>query len=266
VCLLIAFSRVVPGWPLIVAANRDERLDRPAEPLTVLRANGPRTAGGRDLMAGGTWLAVNDHGVVAGLTNKPATEGRDPTKRSRGEIPLALTAASSAEESVSIFRDTASPSDYNPCWALVGDRSSLYYLDITQAAGVGTVELPPGIHILENNSLEEASSKTDHVKHLLGDVRKLRVDQVQARLRRVVTDHTINRAPADDSDRAQLASRASACCVHTEEYGTRTSMLIRLSSSPAKPPEIWTSDGPPCTNRLLKASLFENQPSESQAG
>jgi len=256
VCLLIAFSRVVPGWPLIVAANRDERLDRPAEPLTVLRANGPRTAGGRDLMAGGTWLAVNDHGVVAGLTNKPATEGRDPSKRSRGEIPLALTVADSAKGSVCSFRETASPGDYNPCWALVGDRSSLYYVDVTRSEGVGTVELSPGIHVLENKPLEEPSSKTDHVKRMLGDVRKLRVDQVQARLRRVIADHTINQGPADDSDRARLASRASACCVHTEEYGTRSSMLIRLSSSPSNPPEIWTSDGPACTNRLLRANPF----------
>jgi uncharacterized protein with NRDE domain len=257
-CLLVVFSQVVPGWPLIVAANRDERLDRPAGPLQVLRSDAPRTVGGRDLMAGGTWLAINDHGVVAGLTNKPATEGRDPTKRSRGEIPLALTSASSAKESVCAFRDTASPRDYNPCWALVGDRSSLYYVDVTRSDEVGIIELPPGVHVLENKPLEEQSSKADHVKRLLGDARGLRVDQVQARIRRVMSDHTINQAPADDSDRAQLASQASACCVHTEEYGTRSTMLIRLSASPSKRPEIWASDGPACTNRLVKASPFES--------
>jgi uncharacterized protein with NRDE domain len=256
VCLLIVFSRVVAGWPLIVAANRDERLDRAADPLTVLRAGGPRTAGGRDLMAGGTWLAVNGPGVVAGLTNKPATEGRDPDKRSRGEIPLALTAASTAKESVSNFQETVSPADYNPCWALVGDRSSLYYVDVTGSNGVGAVELSPGIHVLENKPLEERSSKADHVKDLLGEVRKLRVDQIQARLRRVITDHTVNQDPVDDSDRAQLASQASACCVHTEQYGTRSSMLIRVPASPSKAPEIWSSDGAPCTHRLVKATPF----------
>jgi uncharacterized protein with NRDE domain len=256
VCLLIVFSRVVPGWPLIVAANRDERIDRPAAPLTLLRSNGPPTAGGRDLMAGGTWLAVNDHGVVAGLTNKPATEGRDPDKRSRGEIPLALTAAVSAKESVSAFQEKAAAGDFNPCWALVGDRSSLYYVDITGPDCVSSVELAPGIHVLENKPLEEPSSKAEHVKHLLGDPRKLRVDQVQARLRRVMTDHTINQAPVDDSDRARLSSKASACCVHTEEYGTRSSMLIRLAASPSKTPQIWASDGAACANPLVKASPF----------
>ena len=30
----------------------------------------------------------NQHGVVAGLTNRPAPGGRDLSKRSRGELPL----------------------------------------------------------------------------------------------------------------------------------------------------------------------------------
>jgi uncharacterized protein with NRDE domain len=257
VCLLIVLSRVVPGWPLLVAANRDERLDRPAAPLTLLRSNGPKTAGGRDLMAGGTWLAVNDRGVVAGLTNKPAEEGRDPSKRSRGEIPLALTAAVSAAEGVSSFQRSASPGDYNPCWALVGDRHSLHYVDVTRSDCVRSVELSPGIHVLENKPMEEPSDKADHVRRVLGDVRKLRVDGVQARLRRVMTDHAINQPPADDSDRAQLVSRASACCVHADQYGTRSSMLIRLAAAPSKAPEVWASDGPACTHPFLKAAPFD---------
>ena len=36
-CLLIALFQVVPSAPLIVAANRDERYDRPAVPITTLR-------------------------------------------------------------------------------------------------------------------------------------------------------------------------------------------------------------------------------------
>ena len=86
-CLLIALSGVVPGAPLIVAANRDEFYRRPAVTMTTLRDADPRVLGGRDELAGGTWLAVNEHGVVAGLTNQPAPGGRDLTKRSRGELP-----------------------------------------------------------------------------------------------------------------------------------------------------------------------------------
>ncbi len=73
-CLLAVVSRLHPDTPLVVAANRDEWLTRPAVPMTVLRAGEPRILGGRDQQAGGTWLAVNDAGLVAGLTNKPSAE------------------------------------------------------------------------------------------------------------------------------------------------------------------------------------------------
>jgi hypothetical protein len=52
-----------------------QQLDRPAHPLCVLRESNPRILGGRDDLAGGTCLAVNDHGVVAGLTNRPSPGG-----------------------------------------------------------------------------------------------------------------------------------------------------------------------------------------------
>ena len=102
VCLLVVLSRIVPEWPLIVAANRDEQYARPADPVTVLRER-PRTLGGRDRLAGGTWLAVNEHGVVAGLTNQPMQ--RSPTRRSRGAIPLELTECADAGHAVAFEQE-----------------------------------------------------------------------------------------------------------------------------------------------------------------
>ena len=67
--------QTVPGAPLIVAANRDELYERPSVAMTVLRQGGPRILGGRDELAGGTWLAVNEHAVVAALVNQPSAEG-----------------------------------------------------------------------------------------------------------------------------------------------------------------------------------------------
>jgi hypothetical protein len=69
-------------------------------------------------------------------------------------------------------------------------------------------------------------------------------------LRAVLTDHVITAAPEGDDTWSHLASRASACCVHTESYGTRSSMLIRVPRAPDAPPEIWASDGPACTHPL----------------
>src|SRR5258708_9836343 len=108
--------QVAPDAPLIVAANRDERLDRPAVPMTVLRDHGPRILGGRDELAGGTWLAVNEHGVVAGLTNQPSANGRDPSKRSPGELPLAFAGYATAAAAVAAVAQTLDAADHNPSW------------------------------------------------------------------------------------------------------------------------------------------------------
>src|SRR5215471_227882 len=51
-CTLAAFVRVFPGWPLVVAANRDEFLARPATPPVLLRDAPPRAVGGQDRSAG----------------------------------------------------------------------------------------------------------------------------------------------------------------------------------------------------------------------
>ena len=163
VCLLIALFQVVPSAPLIVAANRDERYDRPAVAVTTLRDAQPRVLGGRDEVAGGTWLAVNEFGVLAGLTNVPSPQGRDTTKRSRGELPVALAAHQDAAAAVAWIRATVDPSDYNPCWLLVGDRESLFYVDLTGGPRPAARELPPGSYVLENSPLEPMSAKADHV-------------------------------------------------------------------------------------------------------
>ena len=99
-CLLVVASQVVAEEPLIVGANRDEVLDRPSTSVTVLDEGPPRILGGRDELSGGTWLAVNEHGVCAGLTNQPLGDAKDPSKRSRGELPLALARHATASEAV----------------------------------------------------------------------------------------------------------------------------------------------------------------------
>jgi uncharacterized protein with NRDE domain len=253
VCLLIVLSRTDPDHPLVVAANRDERLDRPAEPMAVLREGSPRILGGRDLLAGGTWLAVNEHGVVAGLTNSPALAGRDPTRRSRGELPLALASHGSAELAVGAFATAFSPGDYNPAWLLVGDRDALFFIDMTGSAPV-IERLPAGLHILENRPPGEASAKVDNVRSLLAGAEDLSDAALRVRLRTVLANHHVpstHHVPRTGSEKAAAPAgerpvSVLAACVHTESYGTRWSGIISVSSDTDVPPEVEYADGPPC--------------------
>ena len=221
-CLLIVVSRVLPQWPLIIAANRDERLHRPAEPVMVLRGERPQD-GGRPGSAGRRHLAGRERPRRRGGTDEQAGDRRPRSVQTvaRGNPSRADRSRQRGAAGISTFGLLAA-GGLQPVLGPVGDRSSLHYVDVTQPDRVRSVELTPGIHVLENKPLEEPSKKAEHVRQVLGDVRGMRVDQVLARLRRVMTDHAVNEDPADDTERSQLVSRASACCVHTEEYGTRS--------------------------------------------
>lgn len=78
---------ISPGQVLL-AANRDERLDRPWDPPAAWWPDQPGVIAGRDRSAGGTWMGINRHGVVATVLNRPGTLGPANGKRSRGELPL----------------------------------------------------------------------------------------------------------------------------------------------------------------------------------
>ena len=161
-CLLVVASRVVAGEPLLVGANRDEILERPSTAVTVLDHGPPRALGGRDELSGGTWLAVNEYGVCAGLTNQPLGGAKDPSKRSRGELPLELSRHATAADAVDALLAGFHPADYNGSWLLVGDRDLTFFVDFTgsEAEEGSVLALPPGIHVLENRALGETSPRS----------------------------------------------------------------------------------------------------------
>jgi uncharacterized protein with NRDE domain len=244
VCLLVVASQVVDGEPLIVGANRDEVLERPSTAVTVLDEGPPRVLGGRDERSGGTWLAVNEYGVCAGLTNEPLGEAKDPSKRSRGELPLELVRHTTAADAVDALLSAFRPADYNGSWLLVGDRNSLFYVDFTGSeAEVGSaIALPPGIHVLENRALGETSPKVDLVRAGLEVPRE--GDQVADAFRRVLADH---RNPEGET-RPNAAN-----CVHLDTFGTRSSCLVRIPAGEGVP-RLWVADGPPCTTAYQDVS------------
>jgi uncharacterized protein with NRDE domain len=68
VCLIVLAHAVSAEFPLVIAANRDEAHDRPALAADWW-ADAPDVIGGRDLRAGGSWLAITRGGRFAAVTN-----------------------------------------------------------------------------------------------------------------------------------------------------------------------------------------------------
>jgi uncharacterized protein with NRDE domain len=90
-CTVVMLHRPGHAWPLVLAALRDEMLARAWDPPGAHWPDRPGVVGGRDRLAGGTWMA-SDGQRVACVLNRPGTLGSQPGKRSRGVLPLAALA------------------------------------------------------------------------------------------------------------------------------------------------------------------------------
>ena len=157
-CTIVLLRRPDHAWPLILAANRDEMRDRPwGPPARHWPAQADVTAG-RDETAGGTWLGVNDAGVIAAVSNRRGSLGADPNKRSRGELPLAALAyddADSAADALSrVDRDA-----YRAFNLIIADRNFAFWL--RNADGAPEIEqfaVPDGVSVVTAGDLDDATS------------------------------------------------------------------------------------------------------------
>jgi uncharacterized protein with NRDE domain len=140
--------------------------------------------------------------------------------------------------------------EYNPAWLLIGDRRVLYYVELAADQDPTVRPLAPGIHVLENVALGEASVKADRVRSLVSSARSEHGD-LWTGLRPVLADHTRPAAAAGSDESAPRREATLAACVHTDEYGTRSAALVRVPKDPTERPEMQVADGPPCTTPFV---------------
>lgn len=240
-CMLVVLHRCDPDVPLVLAANRDEYLDRPSEGLALRDAGtggqpGRRGAGRsllcpRDLRAGGTWQGLNDRGLFAALTNRP-TRRRDDTRRSRGLLVLdALAAPSLAQAAARLLRLPAGACNpFNLFLADGRDACVVVYEDKPALH-----ELVPGVHVIANADPDDR--RVPKVARLLERAERAAAGPRDARLdalAEICRDH-------DDGD-----GPLGASCIHAGGYGTRSSILLELGARPGAG-ELRQAEGPPCT-------------------
>jgi len=134
-------------WPLLLAANRDEMLARPWLPPAAHWPNQPDVTGGLDTLAGGTWLATNKAGIVAGVLNRTGSLGPQQGKRSRGELPLlALAHATASEAATSLAGLNAA--DWRSFNLIVADTNAAYFIRGLGAGAITATRLPPGLTMI----------------------------------------------------------------------------------------------------------------------
>lgn len=148
-CTLVLLRRPDEDWPLIVAANRDEMADRPSRPPARHWPDRPEILGGLDVLSGGSWLALNDHGVVAAALNRRGTLGPAPGKRSRGELVLEALDHAEAAAAAWALADLE-PRAYRSFNLVVADERDAFWLRNLgdEAEGIEVIPLPRGLSML----------------------------------------------------------------------------------------------------------------------
>src|ERR1051325_1484422 len=87
-CTLVILRRPEHDWPVVIGANRDEMIDRPAKPPGRHWPGRAEIVAGIDLLAGGSWLGVNDWGVTAAVLNRHGSLGPEAGVGSPGGLGL----------------------------------------------------------------------------------------------------------------------------------------------------------------------------------
>ncbi|MSO55139.1 MAG: hypothetical protein EXQ90_08515 [Rhodospirillales bacterium] len=163
-CTVVILRRPDHAWPLILAANRDEMIDRPWLPPGRHWSDRPEVIAGQDTLAGGTWLGMNDYGLIAAILNRKSSLGPKHGYRSRGEIPLeALDHAEAELAAEALGRiETASYRSFN---AFIADVRNAYWLcsrageaGVPGSASVVVTPIPTGLSMLTAHDLNDLGS------------------------------------------------------------------------------------------------------------
>jgi uncharacterized protein with NRDE domain len=223
-CLIVLAWKAREDLPLVVAANRDEWRERPAQPAHWWPDH-PDLYAGRDLKAGGTWMGVTRRGRFAAVTNFRDPAERRSTARSRGELVTDfLLSSESAGTFLAALATRAG--DYNGFNLILGDGISLWYYGSREGEAR---EVEPGVHGLSNHLLDEPWPKvirsTAAIRSALGEPDP--APRLFAALadREGVADESLPRTGVGIEWERRLAS----ALITGEDYGTRASTVVVLS-------------------------------------
>ncbi|KAK9070838.1 hypothetical protein SSX86_009406 [Deinandra increscens subsp. villosa] len=170
-CISVFLWQAHPLYPFLLLLNRDEYHDRPTEPLKWWE--GGKILGGRDVTAGGTWLASSREGRVAFVTNvREVVKQSSAAAKSRGDLPVRFL--QSNKNPMEFGEEIVNEADqYNGFNLIIADVFSMNMVYVTNRLKEGScymVTVPPGVHVLSNASLDTPWPKAQRLEHGFKDL------------------------------------------------------------------------------------------------
>jgi hypothetical protein len=219
-CTLVILRRPGDAWPLILAANRDEMENRPWAPPGRHWPDRPQLIAGLDCLARGSWLGLNDDGVVAAIMNRTNSLGPQTGKRSRGELVLEALDHASASTAARALADIDA-SAYRSFNLVIADSHNAFWLRAQGEDGGGRAEvfnIPPGLSMITAYD---------------------RNDPLSPRIRAYLPRFREAPAPHPENGDWGAWEKLLGCRLHDARDGPGGAMNVTISSAmqyPGKPP------------------------------
>jgi uncharacterized protein with NRDE domain len=228
-CLIVFCWQVVPGLPLMAAANRDEFLSRPAAAADWWHDD-PDIFAGRDLQGGGTWLGITKNGRFAALTNVRAPGERRTDLPTRGNLVTDYL-RSDVSPAAYLQQLASDHVDYNGFNLLVGNKDHLHwYSNRADGDPRNGQPLTPGIYGMSNALLDTPWPKVTRAKaQFCSLLCQGAPAEAYFEMLADTTRATDCRLP-ETGVGLERERELSAVFINTPGYGTRNSTLVRLSS------------------------------------
>lgn len=229
-CTIALLRAPAKGVSFVVAANRDERRDRPSRGPFVW--NDGAFVAPRDEVHGGSWLGLTAKGLFVGVTNRAGTP-RDPSRRSRGELVRLALEAGDLERATRDVR--ALPDDaFSPFHLVLAQRDEVRVL-WSDGERLHDAEIDPSLVVVTEQSFRGEPPERERF--------------VRETLPRGTDAAACFRALGVHGE-----TPFSGTCVHFTfddhgqrvEYGSRSSSVLVVREDLGASELHWI-EGPPCT-------------------
>ena len=242
-CTLILGLETIGRGSVILAANRDEDPVRPSAPPAVLRDE-PRVVGGRDLLKGGTWLALRGRrAAIAMLNRRGESDTPDPGRRSRGLLALDVAAAGDGTPDAArrLAEHAARKGEFAPFSLLFASPEGSWLLTNDGAGAREAVSIAPGWHAITHADLDDPSEP--RTRWLTG-----RLESHAPRSPAEAERSLLALLSAHGDEAPGRGEPAPPVCLHAGPMRTVSAAIVLLAADGARYVHI---EGRPCTGVAL---------------
>lgn len=214
--LVAIVYHLVPEAPILIAANREERYDRPIATPSI-QSGKPRILASMDQDTSGTYLGVNQNGMFVGAV-KRRKFSPPYAPRSRSALCRELLRARSARQAVDLALEELHTGQYDGVNYIIADGECGWV--VHAGNDIDVVELEQGLSIVGNRDVNDMQDERANMARRLLTLQML--DSPVKFL--AVASKVFARAPG--------APGRPSMVVKGDEQGTVSSTLISLGKKP----------------------------------